>query len=419
MTSPHSRTDIAVVGAGAVGTCTALALQQKGFNVSLFERLVTGTQMTSYGNAGVITHSSVIPLNVSNLWRKLPRLAANLDPGLRIALGYLPRAAPWLARFVRGCNPDSVATRALALERLVAPALDAHRRLSRAAGCEGRLHHSGWLKLYRGEASHRAAAGERRLWDDLGVEYHELEGRALEEYLDHGAKVYARGTLIPNTSYVDDPGALVGAYRRMFVHRGGRLEELAAPALVPTASGFRIAGCPRDFAQAVVCAGPWSLDLLAPLGYRLPMISERGYHQEFLEARPGSVRAPFHDVEAAFVCTPMAGRLRILSGIELDDRDRPPTPRQLTRLLPRAREAVGLGEAQGAPWLGRRPSLPDGMPVLGAAPRHPGLWFGFGHGHIGLSTSAISGEWLAEMVCAGRELDAYRAFSPRRFLTAR
>jgi D-amino-acid dehydrogenase len=51
-----------------------------------------------------------------------------------------------------------------------------------------------------------------------------------------------------------------------------------------------------------------------------------------------------------------------------------------------------------APWLGRRPCLPDMLPIIGRAPRHKGLWFDFGHHHLGLTLGPVSGRLLAEMM---------------------
>jgi D-amino-acid dehydrogenase len=48
--------------------------------------------------------------------------------------------------------------------------------------------------------------------------------------------------------------------------------------------------------------------------------------------------------------------------------------------------------------MGRRPCLPDMLPILGPAPNHKGLWFNFGHQHHGLTLAASSGRLLAEML---------------------
>ena len=77
----------------------------------------------------------------------------------------------------------------------------------------------------------------------------------------------------------------------------------------------------------------------------------------------------------------------------------PPTPVQIIRTEPRAREIFPLGHRVDAePWLGRRPCLPDMRPVIGPAGRHKGLWFAFGHAHHGLTLGPATGRLLAEMM---------------------
>jgi D-amino-acid dehydrogenase len=38
------------------------------------------------------------------------------------------------------------------------------------------------------------------------------------------------------------------------------------------------------------------------------------------------------------------------------------------------------------------------LPIIGRAPRHKGLWFDFGHHHLGLTLGPVSGRLLAEMM---------------------
>ena len=61
---------IVVIGGGIVGVCTALELQRTGNNVTLIDRKKPGRE-TSYGNAGVLSESSVMVINNPSLLKKL------------------------------------------------------------------------------------------------------------------------------------------------------------------------------------------------------------------------------------------------------------------------------------------------------------------------------------------------------------
>ena len=145
--------------------------------------------------------------------------------------------------------------------------------------------------------------------------------------------------------------------------------------------------------------GPWSADLLAPLGYRLPVIRERGYHLHLSPRHNEPLGRPCFDAEGAYVITPMRAGLRVTTGIEFSAADAPPTPVQLESVLPLAREAFPIGApAEPEPWLGARPGTPDSLPVIGRAPRHPNLWFAFGHASIGFALGPTTGRLIAEMM---------------------
>jgi D-amino-acid dehydrogenase len=91
--------------------------------------------------------------------------------------------------------------------------------------------------------------------------------------------------------------------------------------------------------------------------------------------------------------------VRITTGAEFAARDAAPTPVQFDRVLPAARELFALGEpVEPQPWMGARPCFADSRPVISRAPRLPGLWLAYGHGHWGLTLGPATGRLLAEMM---------------------
>jgi D-amino-acid dehydrogenase len=100
---------------------------------------------------------------------------------------------------------------------------------------------------------------------------------------------------------------------------------------------------------------------------------------------------------------PMRQGVRVTSGVELAPLGAAPDTTQIEAAVREARGTLALGpQVENEPWLGSRPSTPDGLPVIGAAPRHRGLFFAFGHGHIGLSNGPITGEVIGDLL-AGRK----------------
>jgi D-amino-acid dehydrogenase len=108
--------------------------------------------------------------------------------------------------------------------------------------------------------------------------------------------------------------------------------------------------------------------------------------------------------------------VRITSGVEIADRDASPNHDQIIKSVASARDAHDMKDViDDEPWMGRRPTLVDSLPMIDAAPRHEGLFFNFGHQHLGLSMAPGSALSIVAMI-EGKEppLDV-NPFSATRF----
>jgi D-amino-acid dehydrogenase len=159
--------------------------------------------------------------------------------------------------------------------------------------------------------------------------------------------------------------------------------------------------------------------MLAPLGYRINMVRKRGYHMHFgyprAGAAPGNARLslPLIDADMGAVYAPMQTGLRIATGADLSAAAAEDVPRQLKRAHAAACELLDIGPPlEGSAWSGVRPCMPDMMPLVGAAPRHKGLWFNFGHGHQGFTLGPTTGDLLAGIIAGDAHADAL-PLSPR------
>ena len=56
------------------------------------------------------------------------------------------------------------------------------------------------------------------------------------------------------------------------------------------------------------------------------------------------------------------------------------------------------------------------LPVIGPAPRHKGLWFDFGHQHLGLTLAPVSGKLIAQMMTGEATFVDPSPFRVERFL---
>jgi D-amino-acid dehydrogenase len=408
--------DVVVLGAGIVGVSAAFAARQRGLSVVLVDRREPGSE-TSYGNAGILSSGSIMPLNKPSLWNALPSYLTNRHAALRWDPAWAIRNIDWVARFLANAAPSRLKPRATALHGLIGASLKLHREWIVKADAAQRIRETGWLKAWRSDAV-AAARQEQAFLADHGIASELLDRQAISALEPTILPVYKVGLLHTQTASVDSPGEVVKAYARMFAGAGGEIRQSDIKSIVPDGEGWRVvlADGAISARHVVVALGPWSPDLLRPLGYRVPMAFERGYHREFKPNPARSLQRPIHDAEGSFLMTPMEQGIRVTSGVELTARDAPSSFAQLDAVVPSARSVVEFGEAVGEPWRGARPTLPDSLPMIGPAPRHSGLWFAFGNQHIGFTTGPATGVAIAAMIAGAQPPFDAAAFSPGRYL---
>jgi D-amino-acid dehydrogenase len=288
------------------------------------------------------------------------------------------------------------------------------------AGIDNVLRRTGYLRAYRSaarlEADARAAEAAATRW---GVLSEHVSTTRLRELEPHLKGVFAGGLLKPQAVSVPDPGAVGKAYAALFQQRGGRFITADARNLLPDAQHWRLTtdGTSIIAREVVVALGPWSTQLLRPLGIELPMIGKRGYHMHYAAQGNATLSRPVLDVDGGYVLAPMTRGIRLTTGAQFARMDAPPMPVQINQCEPLAREIFPLGDAvDSEPWLGRRPCFPDMLPVIGAMPGQRGLWLDFGHHHLGFTLGPVTGRLLAEMMTGAAPFADPAPYRVERFL---
>jgi D-amino-acid dehydrogenase len=393
--------DVIVLGAGIVGTSTAVHLRKRGRAVVLVDRRGPGEE-TSYGNTGIIQREGVVPYPFPRQLGLMLQYAANLRPEANLHWSALPAIAPWLYRYWRASTSEQLAATSRAARPLVERCVAEHEALMGPAGILGMARRTGYLRLYRSPAALAAArAKDEADRANYGVKAEMVDAGRLAELEPHLMGPGAGGVLMPDPVSVADPGAVTKAYARLFQELGGRFVEGDARTLMRQGGRWQVSTSagPLAAAEAVIALGPWSDDVYRPLGLRFPFGVKRGYHMHFRAQGNATLNRPVIDAENGYVLAPMARGIRLTTGAEFARRDAPPTPVQVDRAEALARDIFPLGERlEETPWLGRRPCLPDMLPVIGRAPRIDGLWLNFGHHHLGFTLGPVTGRLLAELM---------------------
>ena len=423
MVAPTTR-HIAVIGAGLIGAATALELLHDGHRVSLIEPGDPGgEQAASYGNGCWLSTASVVPMSAPGIWRKVPGWLADPSGPLTIRWRYLPRLLPWLIRFLRaGATEARVMATGRALRPLIADAPERHRRLAEAAGVGHLIQRQGLLYVFPSRADFEAEALAWRVRRENGVAWTELDQDSLRQFEPSLDRRYGFGVYVESGAHCLDPGAYVAALVAQARAEGASLHRARATGFRLEAG--RLAAVRTDGGEipadaAVIAAGAWSGGLAAGLGDVVPLTTERGYHAVIAdpEAAP---RHPVMPSDGKISVTHMAQGLRLAGQVELAGLEAAPDWRRAAILRDFAHRLFPGVPADLPPervklWLGHRPSVADGLPVIGPASGCGDVIHAFGHGHIGLAAGALTGRLVADLLGGRPPVIDPSPYSPRRF----
>lgn len=396
---------IAVIGAGIVGVSAAEWLRRDGHAVTLIDRNEPGgREQTSYGNAGLLAASSIIPVAVPGLLRTVPKLLRDPLGPLHLRWGYLPRLLPWLVPFLRrGATMAQVEKTAAALADLVTDSVEQHWALARGTGAERFIRHGPYVHLYRSRADCEADAVWHALKQRHGARLEERDRERLLRDDPHLGPHYTYAACFLDHGWITDPGAYVAALAANFRSEGGRMLRGEVTDIRPAEDGatVTVAGETHRFDRAVLAAGAWSARLARRLGHEPGLETERGYH--LVLKNPSRVPPfPYSLTDGKFLATPMEAGLRAAGQVEFGGF----SPRMAekpfrvfrTRLRQLYPDLAWEGEER---WLGHRPSTIDAVPFIGASPKAHSVLFAFGAQHVGLTTGPRTGRMIADLV-AGR-----------------
>lgn len=395
-----SRASTVVIGAGVIGLVTACRLQQQGQQVLLLDPSGVGAGC-SFGNAGHLATEQVLPLADAALLPKLPGFL--LDPlgPLAIRPGYFWRALPFFYRFVRQMFKGPRQANTAALKVLMQDAIPAWQRLAHDASCSDLLRYQGSLLVFEQNTFEQV---------ELVAESYREHGVALEILtqpqlqlqfpgLSFAIRYAIRFTEVGHTL---SPSLLNQRLFQWFLAMGGQFEQQKVLKIQPSAVAplqLTLTTKQINATTVVLCTGAHSKQLLKPLGYRLPLEAERGYH--LMTSPPSQPSIPVASFDRKMIMTPMQHGLRLAGTVEFAGLTAADNW-QRAKLLRRHGEALWpeLASAMSqvgpeACWSGLRPTLADSLPVISQS-HLPGLWLHFGHQHLGLTLAAVSTELLVQ-----------------------
>ena len=410
--------EVTIVGGGIIGICSALSLQERGIKVRLIDRESPG-QTTSFGNAGVISPWSIIPQSKPGLWKTIPKMMFSGWRPLSIRPGIWPSIIPWGLKFLSKGTEISVRQTADAMSLLCSPSIELYRKYLNNTGHEGLVRDTAYLQLIKSEADATLddLASQIRLKKGAKIEI--IKGSALRSLEPALSSTFEAGIVIYNTARTISPGRLGAVLAKKAQVQGAKIIKDQINKIGRDGDNWFLKGKNSNYNAKllVIAAGAWSKELLSSIGIRVPLIAERGYHIHC--ANPGiDVMNSVVYSEGGVIASSMEGGVRIAGQVEFGPINASPDPKREVRLKGIAQTIfpdINLNNTKF--WMGRRPSFPDSIPVIGAVPKQPGLFVNFGHSHHGLMMAPKSGEVLANTLVQNPINEDVSSISIKRFMS--
>lgn len=409
--------DIVIIGGGIVGSVTAALLTEAGRDVLVIDR--TGIcEETSSGNAAALAFSEILPLASKGVMRKVPGWLMDPLGPFSIRPSYFPKMVPWLYQFWRASSAEALEKTAVTQANIMRLAAAEMLALIDRAGLRDRLQENGNLELYESEAELNAALPSWDIREKAGIAHEHVHGARLAELQPGLSPRIVAGTFVPGWKNVSDPklfGQAVWAYAERL---GARFLKAKVTNAQPADGGARVRledGTEITAKNLIVMTGAFSREFAKGFGDAVPLDTERGYNTT-LPVGAFDVKRQLTFPSHGFVVTPMATGLRVGGAVEFGGLDLPPNYARSKAMLTKAsRFLPGLKTEGGREWMGYRPSIPDSVPVIGRASSGGNIFYGFGHGHLGLTQSAATGRLIRDLITGAKPAIDIEPFKPQRF----
>lgn len=408
----------AIVGAGIVGICCALELQELGYQVTLFDHQGFANGC-SHGNAGHFATEQVFPLADPAILPQIPKML--FDPLGPIVLkpSYMFKAMPWFAKFISNMRSKQFQHNHQALQSLNKDAIEYYRPLLAKANASHLLQTRGSLLVYENTP---LSSIEKDLYKYLagGVQAQLLDKRQLNELEPALSERVNYALLFPEVAHTCDPYELCLALANAATANNAKLitekvleinEELQQVNIKTSLASYQFDG-------VIIATGAWSKAMLKSLNLKLPMEVERGYH--YMLSNNHSLTRPVASSERKFIMTPMIKGLRLAGTVEFAGLEAKENYKHADKMLNHSNALLRCdtnnpSNSKAQRWMGLRPSLPDSLPVLDKSPLHENVYLAVGHQHLGLTWGAKTAKLMAQLISKQSTSIDLKPFSISRF----
>jgi D-amino-acid dehydrogenase len=392
-----------VIGGGIIGLFTAYYLNKAGVKVTIIDK-TDMQENTSTGNAGMIVPSHIVPLSAPGMiakgisWMFSSKSPFYIHPRLDRKL------FEWSWLFYRSANAGHVEKSIPYLKNisLLSKALYQEFKNTHLDAVDLEMAEKGLMMLYQTAEVEKEEVEFAHLARKHGLEAEVLSAADIAK-IEPNLEVKARGAVMfPGDAHLS-PANLYSFLKRYLAAEGvqfqPQVEVLGFEKKGEKVNAILTASGSIETDNVILCGGAWSAELAKKLGFNLPMMGGKGY--SFIQDNQPAIQQASILTEMKVAVSPYGPKIRFGGTMEIAGTNESININRvkgifesINRYYPDFQSKFPENDQI---WKGLRPCSPDGLPYIGAAPGYKNVWFGSGHGMMGLSMAPATGKILADL----------------------
>ncbi len=398
---------IVIVGAGIVGLCSAYALNQKGYEVTVLDA-GDGSYSCSLGNAGYISPSHIIPLAAPGIVSQGLKWMLNNQSPFYIKPRLDAGLIRWGWLFNQAATNNRVKKAAPLLHELCMRSQQLTEQILEKEGIDAGYRKSGLLMLCKTSKTlaHEIHAAE--MATAMGQQAGPISKERAEQ-LNPGLQTDIAGAVYFENDSCFTPHIFMDAFRKLLIQKGVTVLNNHAVDSIYAHKGEIAYVQTGDTVikgdEFVIAAGSWTANLVKPLGVKIPLQAGKGY-SFMLKNPPAPAKTPAILTEGRVAMTPMLHGLRFAGTMEINGMNLDIKPNRINGIIHSIRQffpQFKQDDFEGIePWAGLRPCSPDGLPYVGRSQMYPNLIVAAGHAMLGVTLGAVTGELVTDTITGSR-----------------
>jgi D-amino-acid dehydrogenase len=411
---------VGIIGGGIIGLSSAYYLNKAGFQVTILDQ-GDFTNGCSYGNAGMIVPSHIIPLASPGMISKGIRWMFNSSSPFYVKPRLNKDLLSWGYQFYKHANPAHVEYAVPALKELSFFSKSMYQQWAQELPFEFGYRERGLLMLYQNASTGKEEIETAHRAHQAGIEANVLSLAEVQK-LEPDVRVKARGGIYyPGDAQVI-PGLLAKELAGYLANNGVTFKSNT------TITGFEFSDRKVEsmktnqgdmkFDFIVIACGAWSGIVCAMLGINILMQGGKGYSFTLSNVEKNT-RVPTILLEARVAVTPMGDTLRFGGTMEIAGIDHSINLNRVKGIvdsIPAYYPDMKVEmPSKGDVWCGLRPCSPDGLPYLGRSRKRENVVIATGHSMMGQSLGPGTGKLVTEIIMDEHPSIKLNAFDAERY----